>query len=216
MTMIFGGIYNGIKNLLSSNKQSKFIIYDAQVLQAQNKSQYEQYALLQFDGIDTINYKNNVQIPTQSLENRQFSNDTIIDNPFRLDLMGVISQSIYTASDLYSDKEGAIVNTLDYILKSNTLLVILRNFPLSGAYINMKLEEYNLPKNSYNIGFSAHLTLREIRTIYIPTSLNNDNFINNNNSFSPNQSNNPTTKNQVDNGFIAPVLRSDNINNLQG
>ena len=214
--MIFGGIANGFKNLFTFNQPQKFIIYDAEVLNAQNRSEYQQYVLLSFDALNNSGYNNNVNIPTQTLENRQFSNDSIIDNPFELNVTCSISQGVVTNSDITADKEGVTSQQLNYILKSNVLLVIFRGKPLIQTYTNMHLLDWSYVQDPNNTALNAQLIFREIRTTYVPNNLINtqNNPTYNNGSFVPSQSNNPSANTPVDNGFVTPSNPTGNVNSL--
>lgn len=206
--MIGGGIYGGIKNIFNPQKREQFIIYDNQVLQAKTKKEQDDYAWLRFDGIIDNNFQNSVNLPTQSLENRQFSNDSIIDNPFTFTVKCAISQAIWTADDINSGREAEIAGTLDFLQKSDILLAILQVYPLFSARTNLHLESYRLPQSNANVGLVAYLTFREIRTSYDPDTINTttqNNPTDTSGSYVPGQSANPSASGSVDNGFVTPT-----------
>ena len=217
--MIINNIFSGIQNLINSGyTRGSFVIYNDAVLTAQNKAQYESNQLLSFDGFVRLGYNNNVSIPQQSLENREFSNDSIIDSPFKLSLVCVISQQIGTITDLYNDYAGNVTNTLEYLGKSNTIVAIFRKSPLFSAYINMHLEDWSYEQTPDKTALFANMNFKEIRTSYTPNSYinqNTNNGINNNASFSPNNSNNPANQNTIDNGIIDTTPPTGNTSALQ-
>lgn len=215
--MILGGIYNGVKNLSASQTRGSFIIYDNAVLEAKTKKDQDALAWLKFDGILDNNFQNGVNLPTQSLENRQFSNDSIINNPFTFTVRCAISQAIYTSDDITAGKESEIIEILDYLSKSDNLLAILQIYPLYAARTNMHLENYRLPQNSTNASLIVDMSFKEIRASYDP-NVNNitrqNNSTNTNSSFTPNNSSNPTTVTPVDNGFITPINPTGDVSSL--
>lgn len=210
--MIFGDIAQGIGNLTNTTNVSKFIIYDANVLTANNTKEQKQYELLTFDGIEKTQYSNNVKIPQQTLENRQFSNDSIIDNPFLIKISAVLSQGITTKDDISADNEAINVNQLEYILKSNTLLVILRIYPLFTSYENIHLVDYFYIQDPNSNALIAHMNFQEIRALYIPNDTITQDQINNN--VVPDASLNPTTQTIKDNGTVGSVTPNGNITTL--
>ncbi len=212
--MIFGGIYGGIKNILNPITQNKFIVYDMQAITATNKDELAQFALITFDGVDNLNYQNSIEIPTQALENRQFSNDSIIDKPFTVKGICAISQAITSADDIGSDKEGNVVGMLDYLLKSDTLVVIFRQYPLFATYTNMHLETWQYSQKGDNTALFANLTFREIRTVYDPNTINDTTANLNGTSFDDSALQCPTDAAVVDNGFVTPANPTGDISSL--
>ncbi len=212
-------VASGIQNLISSGySRGSFSIYNNAVLTAPNKSLYQSNLVLAFDGFVRLGYSNNVMIPQQTLENRDFSNDSIIDNPFRLSLVAVISQYITSITDYYSDYEGDIVTTLEYLGKSNTLLAIFRSTPLFSGYINMHLEDWNYDQTPDKTALFANMSFREIRTNYIPNDDINqttNDGLNTSDSFSSTDSSNPANSSTVDNGIIDTIPPSGDTNTLQ-
>jgi hypothetical protein len=218
--MIVGGIFGGISSLFNNKvgNRGSFIIYDNDALTATTSLERANYKLLSFDGFIRLNYNNNVVIPQQSLENRDFSNDSIIDNPFKLSITAIISQQIGSINDAYKDSAGNIVSTIDNIGKSNTLVAIFRTSPMFNSYPNMHLEDWSYEQTPDKIYLSINLNFREIRTNYTPnddidqTSIDG---VNNNDSFSPDKSNNPGNNTTKDNGIINSTTPTGNTSSLQ-
>jgi hypothetical protein len=212
--MIIGSIYQGIKDFSFSRSQSSFIIYDNSALGASDQAELDDLALLKFDGIANVEYENDILMPRQSLENRQFSNDSIIDNPFVLSLTGVVSNAIFSEDDKTQDKNNNVENNLNYIAKTDILVVIFRTFPLFRDYPNMHLTSWNYKQTPDNVGFFANLKFTEVRSSYVPTPNIKSSNINNSQSFSDSNSKSPTASSSVDNGFVGSSSPSGDTSNL--
>ena len=216
--MIISSILSGIENLITNGyDRGKFIIYKADATLSSTKSQLESNQLLAFDGFLRLGYANNVQIPQQALENRGFTQDSLIDNPFILNLSAVISQQISSASDLENDLEGDIVKILEYMGKSDQLVTIFRRVPLFSAYINMHLDSWHNEQTPDNTALISHMTFREIRTAYQPnaTQLTTSDGLNLSNNFSSTNSSNPANASTIDNGIINTMNPTGDVSNLQ-
>lgn len=215
--MIAGGVFGGISNLFrASNTRFSFQIYDMSALTPAGTADLNAAAYVSFDGYMGLRYANNVIIPQQTLENREFSNDSIIDNPFRLSISAVISQHITSLTDLYSDYAPQALSTLEFLGKSNTLVVIFRTNPMFKTYTNMKLESWDYDQTPSNTAFIARLNFREIRATYVP----NDNLptqnanTNLNNTFNTTASSNPANAKNIDNGLINTTSPTGSTTNL--
>lgn len=204
--MIFGGIYGGFKNFKLTQQQNRFNIYSMDVLTAEDNTDF--YIQIQFDGISKLRYQNNIDIPRQALENRQFSNDSILDNPYQLILTGEISQLVRTQDDLNLDLAGSTASTLDYLLKNDILLAILRAPTLFEAYTNMKLKDYYYDQSESKNNLAVTMTFEEIRTAYIPSDANTYT------GFDPASTSNPINASVVDSGIVTPSSPAGNINSL--
>lgn len=205
-------------NLQSNNSlgRSSFIIYDANVLSAKDKKTVKNYELLAFDGFINLSYDNDVIIPRESLENRQFTDDSILDNPFKLSLIAPISQQIDSVADLNANYENIIASQLEYIGKSNLILLIFKTAPLFRSYNNMHFKSWNYRQSVDNSAMFANMRFEEIRTSYTPNQNNTqDNGLNTTNSFSATNSSNPANQKPIDNGIINTYTPDGNTDNIQ-
>ncbi len=215
--MIVGGVLSGLGNLFNNaNTRFKFKIYDMSATTVTTANALNDALYLSFDGYVGLNYANNVVIPQQSLENRDFSNDSIIDNPFRLSITAVLSQYNTNLSDVYANYTTDIVSTLEYLLKSNALVVIFKVGPMFATYTNMHLESWNYAQRPDNTALFAVMNFREIRTNYTPNDNIDQNVdgINTNNTFSGSDSTNPANASNIDNGIINPVTPTGDTTNI--
>jgi hypothetical protein len=200
----------------NSSSRGSFIIYDANVLSAKDKNTVKKYELLAFDGFINLSYENDVIIPREGLENRQFTDDSILENPFRFSLVAPISQQIDSVADLNANYENTIASQLEYIGKSNLILLIFKTAPLFRSYNNMHLKSWNYRQSVENSAMFANMRFEEIRTSYIPNQNNKqDNGLNTTNSFSATNSSNPANQKPIDNGIINTYTPDGNINNIQ-
>ena len=212
--MILGSIYQGVKDFNFSRTQTSFIIYDNSVLDAKSQADIDNASLIKFDGIASIEYENDVMMPRQSLENRQFSNDSIIDNPFVLNLTGVVSSALFSEEDLTLDKDNEVVNTLIYLAKTNTIVVIFRSPPLKSDYTNLHLNSWSYKQTPDNVGLFVNMKFMEVRTSYVPVPTIKNNNINSSQSFNASNSTSPTANNSVDNGFVGGSTPTGDTSNL--
>jgi hypothetical protein len=161
---------NKAKNLIFGNYENKFYIYEMSYFDSiSNKDLTTKSQAIELNTFANIKYKNTIQVPTQPLENGQFTNDSIITSPFIFTLEGIASTilttqitSLFNPSSL-RDRLSTIENQLDKYLKNNTLLVVLKSYPLLRNYTNLKLIDVEYSQNNTINYLRPTLTFQQVR-----------------------------------------------------
>ena len=154
----------------SAEPQTQFQIFTADYLTVEDKNSVEAYPelALTFTSLGDFEFKQQVSIANEPLENGLFSSDSFHATPFTINITASYTPFIKNKQDSLQSIRSQIadvLNSLDDFLygdKSNKLLVIMSHYPIPKQYENLKLTSYDYKLTNERNGLVVNLTFQQI------------------------------------------------------
>jgi hypothetical protein len=194
----------------SNRQQVPFTIYkNAYLTSAQDEIAQVDNAAITMTGFYGFDYKNQVNVAFEPLENSDFSSDSLQNNPFEISVIGTVSQiaknSTYTATKVLED-QAKVEASLNQYLNSTSLLCIIPHSPLFRTYSNLKLMSIDYGFTPDKTNLVCYINFRQIRQ----TTPEYGGLV-------QSQVSNPTTASAVNNGnvnTVSPTIETSPLMNV--
>lgn len=192
-------VINNVDDLLfpgANNRQ--FIIYTNDVLGTDSElANSQQDVAIRLTTFLDFRYGNNVNFAHEPIENSSFNVDSVQDNPFNINLLGVcapVANSLFDSSAPVQQLND-VVMALEKYLHNVTMLTIIQEKPFFRYYKNIKLVDYNQIQVAArpNI-FYGHIMFKEGRVASLTPA----------GTLQVNQVSNPASSTVVNTGSVAP------------
>ena len=181
-------LLNFIQN---DSKLGKFIIYSNEYLESTTLEEQTKNIVLEFDTILKFEFASSADVSQKNIENSDFRNDSMHDNP------NTISMKVVKMRDINSSE--AITNErAEQLIRSLTLCTIVNRYPIFKQYNNYKFSKYEYSLDGSCNALVATITFEEVRTG--ATEFGGENAYDNGALA------NPENQNQVDSGNVTPKV----------
>jgi len=144
-----------------------------------------------FQALSDFGAKYQVNVPTEALEDGQFSNDSVLGLPYTLDIV-CVSSPAYEKGVVFDDQSrrdyiADIIEALKQNMKSQTIVSIIKSKPLFETYPLLKITDFEYALTNNELNLVALIKLQEVRTTKSEYGTSNANTLANKQNASPTQ-----------------------------